>query len=375
MSGFEDFLGGFFGTGSKIVQEKKKERRKAKREDDLRAQRNADELNLYTKKLELETKSKIDIASAKAKKEKEEIEAWNESLNIALSTNGDTTSSGGEALSLSSVDNVLDMAYAQKAPKNVIDRLEHKRKVLEEFKEEKNKPVGSLIDRDTLRQFNDMWSVTTEDKTKLSPSPLFPEGKKIPQVISLADAKRKNLIIEGRDTKNIIVEGNLVTHLVEPTANNARREILQSESRAQSIAIHIGKEKGSTIGPREIDQAGKMEKALNALDLATTDEEKIAAVKEFSSLYKEALGDTPIKLSGQVPIFLNSERQRKIKEAKELLASKTEDVATPLTDKLDVGREEDSLATDRQRRIQKAFQRAKELGYTDEQIREMFKNR
>ena len=159
----------------------------------------------------------------------------------------------------------------------------------------------------------------------------------------------------------------------------AKREVLQSESRAQSIAIHIGKEKGSTIGPRELDAAGRMEKTLNTLDLATSDEEKVAAFKEFSSIYKEVLGDTPIKLSGQVPIFLNSDRQRRIKEAKELIRPArevvSEEVATPLTDKLDVGRKEESLATDRQRKIQQAIQRAKDLGYTDEQIRDLLRGR
>ena len=64
----ENFLQGFFETGAKINIEKAREERALEREKMLRAERNADELKMYTDKITIKTKAERESAEAKERR-------------------------------------------------------------------------------------------------------------------------------------------------------------------------------------------------------------------------------------------------------------------------------------------------------------------
>lgn len=180
MSGFEDFLGGFFDRGADIVTSRKQ--REA--EEDALKKRRADELQDYMKKLEIKTEMQKESAAYQQKLEQERLQQFKETLGLKVKE-GQSQSEG-----LGSLYETREKAFALGVPKEILEEIEAKIETKQYYQDEARRPTAGRFSRDVQQNIED---ILQEDKTT-NISPVLEGVDDLKLVLTEEELKRKGLV-------------------------------------------------------------------------------------------------------------------------------------------------------------------------------------
>ena len=343
----ENFLQGFFETGAKINIEKAREERALEREKMLRAERNADELKMYTDKITIKTKAERESAEAKERRrQRQYAEAKQLSQLPGELGSSDSLESGPSGATLQDLYNIR-ARFAANSYMFDDDVRDHRLEELQlaiDAKENENKPRGSALTADMSKLMD---SVFLPDRKSLKKeSPLFEAGVKIPlrftegELRALGTTVGKISTAKGVEVEEV-EEGvfNIYTPVVDPTKSSREvrqkltEEFYKSNNRARSLAKDLSTLDGNpSMDSQDIHDAFIIERAANTFvysrDPKARELAKQTMVRNLNrrNVSLEAFFNTPYGQKAR-EVFNKAEISRDIK-----------DIATDIFKKSSVGK-------------------------------------